>query len=79
MNKPGKIGLKVKKVVRKDTRFTFNLPIGMKELLYAEAAIKGTTPSQICFWLIEKHQAALTTKEKDSLSQWITANRIDDQ
>ncbi len=65
--------MKVKKVIKKDTRFTFNLPIAMKELLYAEAAFAETTPSQICFSLIEKHQAALTNK--DTLLKWIIANR----
>jgi len=77
MNKPGNIGLRVKRVT-KDTRFTFNLSVAMKELLYAEAALSQTTPSQIVFSLLEKHQAALSTKEKDSLSQWITTNRIDE-
>ena len=63
------------KRVTKDTRFTFNLSIAMKELLYAEAALSGTTPSQIVFDLIEKHQSSL---KKDKLISWIERNKQED-
>jgi hypothetical protein len=74
MNKPGNIGLRVKRVT-KDTRFTFNLSIAMKELLYAEAALSQTTPSQIVFDLIEKHQLNLKKDNKDKLILWIEKNK----
>ncbi len=63
------------KRVTKDTRFTFNLSIAMKELLYAEAALSQTTPSQIVFDLIEKHQSSL---KKDKLISWIERNKQED-
>ena len=63
------------KRVTKDTRFTFNLSVAMKELLYAEAALSQTTPSQIVFDLIEKHQSSL---KKDKLISWIERNKQED-
>jgi hypothetical protein len=47
----------------------------MKELLYAEAALSQTTPSQIVFDLIEKHQSSL---KKDKLISWIERNKQED-